>query len=456
MEGSSPEEKRGCRELAAAILTRVEQKAAFADLLLDHALKQSSLSPTDRALLNQLVYGTLRWRGRIDWHLGGALHRPLHRMNPYLRNVLRLTLYQGLFLDRIPDYAAVNEGVELAKKYGRAPAAGLVNRIARKILKEKDQCRYPDPEDDIATSLSVLWSHPVWLVRRWLDAYGKEEAEPLLRANNEEAPLILRANLLRGDRESLVETLRSSEWEALPTRWSSQGIRVKPGAPVDQLPGFRDGLFQVQGEASQLIAYLLEPKAGERVLDACAAPGGKATHIAELMGDRGDIIATDVSTRGLDKLKENIGRLGLRSIRPFRLDQMLGLTGALAVPYDRILVDAPCSGLGTLRSHPEAKWQRGEEDIQKLARLQGKILSRVSSYLKPGGILVYATCTLTPEENEQRVEDFLARHKEFVLEEAAPHLPVGARCMTRGPYFLALPHQHDTDGFFAARMKRGQ
>jgi len=456
VSASNSGDTKGCREIAADILTRVDEKAAFADILLDHALKKSSLSPNDRALLNQLVYGTLRWRGRIDWHLDRALHRPLLSMNPYLRNVLRLTLYQCLFLDRIPDYAAVNEGVELGKKYGGRPAAGLVNRIARKILKEKDQCRYPDPEDDIATSLSVLWSHPVWLVQRWLSSYGKVKTESLLRANNQEAPLILRANRLRGNRESLLATLHRSEWEALPTRWSPQGIRVNPGARVDQLPGFREGLFQVQGEASQLVAYLLDPRAGERVLDACAAPGGKTTHIAELMEDRGEIVAADLSTRGLNKLEENVQRLGLTSVRSHRLDITLDLTEATAVPYDRILVDAPCSGLGTLRAHPEAKWQKGEEDIQRLARLQKKILSRVSSYLKPGGILVYATCTLTTEENEQVVEEFLSRHKEFVLEDAARYLPPEARGLVCGHFFLALPHQHDTDGFFAARMKRGQ
>lgn len=441
--------------MAADILTQVDRKAAYADILLDHTLKKSSLTASDRSLLSKLVYGTLRWRGRIDWHLDRALHRPSHRMNPYLRNVLRLTLYQCLFLDRVPDYAAVNEGVEMAKRYGGQPAAGLVNRIARKILQEKERSPYPDPEGDIAVYLSVLWSHPVWLVRRWLTSYGREATESLLRANNDEAPLILRANRLRGSRESLLETLRRSGAEALPTRCSPQGIRVKPGIPVDQLAGFREGLFQVQGEASQLIASLLDPRAGERVLDACAAPGGKTTHIAELMEDQGEIIATDLSARGLDKLKENVKRLGLKSVRTCRLDVSLGLEGGLARPYDRILADAPCSGLGTLRSHPEAKWQKREEDIQRLARLQGKILSQVSSYLKPGGILVYATCTLTAEENEHLVEDFLLRHREFVLEDAARYLPPEAQGMACGGYFLALPHKHDTDGFFAARMKRG-
>ncbi len=375
-------------------------------------------------------------------------------MNAYLRNLLRLTLYQLLFLSKIPDYAAVNEGVELAKRYGGKRAGGLVNGVARKILREKDKLRNPNPEDNLEFYLAVTWSHPDWLVKRWLKCFGREETESLLKANNEESPLILRTNRLRGDREVLIETFRQKGFHAMPTPWSPQGIQVKGVAAVDKLPGFQYGLFQVQGEASQLICYLLDPKPGERILDACATPGGKTTHLGELMRDRGELIATDISARGLEKLRENVQRLALTSIRSFLVDVTRGLTGPLAKPYDRILVDAPCSGLGTLRSHPEAKWHRDERDIQRLSRLQKIIVNQISSYLKPGGILVYSTCTLTQEENEGVVEDFLDRQKGFVLESAGSYLPQGAQSLVRGKYFLALPHKHNTDGFFAARMRK--
>ena len=446
--------KKGCRELAVEILLKVEQKKAYADILLDSALKKTSLPARDRALRTELVDGTLRWRGRIDWYLERFLHRPLSDANAYLRNLLRLSLYQPLFLNKIPDYAAVHEGVDLAKRYGGKGAAGLVNAVLRKILREKDHLPNPDSQADSARCLSVSCSHPEWLVRRWLESFGKDETELLLKANNEVAPLTLRVNRLREKRENLLQSLSENGFDAVATRWSPQGIQLKSASAVDRLPGFQEGLFQIQGEASQLVGYLLNPQPGERILDGCAAPGGKTTHLAELMEDRGEIVATDISARGLEKLKGNVQRLGLVSVCCFLVDVAQGLPETLAAPYDRILVDAPCSGLGTLRSHPEAKWHRDERDIQRLSRLQKKIINRLSAYLKPGGVLVYATCTLTREENEKVVEDFLARQKDFTLESAGSYLPEQARHLVQGKYFSTLPHKHNTDGFFAARMKK--
>lgn len=451
---SDPAKTKEARQLAAEILLKVETRDAYADLLLDHSLRAFSLSPLDRALLTELVYGTLRWRGKIDWYLQPRLRQPISSMDGYLRNLLRLTLYQLLFLDKIPNYAAVNEGVKLAKNYGGSKAGGLVNAVLRRILREKNQLSLPDRERDPIGYLSVAYSHPDWLVRKWLRELATEDMEALLAANNKEAPLTLRANRLKEGRDAICERLHERGLDARPTAWSPQGIRVKSGSAVDRLPGFEEGLFQVQGEASQLVGCLLDPRPGERVLDGCAAPGGKATHLAELMQDKGEIVAADVSVRGVQKIQENMRRLSLTSIHPVVADITEGLTGALALPYDRILVDAPCSGLGTLRSHPEAKWRRSEQDIQRLARLQKKMIKRIASYLKPGGVLVYATCTLSHEENENVVEEFLDEEKAFVLEEAAGHLPSEARKMIRGNYFFALPHKHDTDGFFAARMRK--
>jgi 16S rRNA (cytosine967-C5)-methyltransferase len=375
-------------------------------------------------------------------------------MNPYLRNLLRCTFYQILFLDRVPDYAAADEAVELAKRFGGSRAAGLVNGVVREFLRKKDQIALPDGAGDPARRLSILWSHPDWLVKRWLNYIGAEETEALLRANNQESPLMLRANALKGGRAELIKTLLRAGIEAGPADFSPQGVRIRSTAAIDQLPGWQEGRFIVQGEASQLVGWLLGPQADERVWDACAVPGGKATHLAELMGDRGEVVATDISARGLEKLRQNMQRLGLASIRPFCLDVTGRLTGPAAKPYDRILIDAPCSGLGTLRSHPEAKWRRREEDIARLGLLQKRILARVSSYLKRGGVMVYATCTLTAEENERVVEDFLGDAPDFVLEDANDYLPRPSERWTRGKYFFSLPHRTGADGFFAARMKK--
>ncbi len=454
MSASAPaNSQKGCRELAVEILLKVETRKGYADILLDHLLQRTALPARDRALLTQLVYGTLRWRGRLDWHLDRSLSRSLAGTKPYLRNLLRLTLYQLLFLDRVPDYAAVNEAVELAKKRGGKKAGGLVNAVARSLLREKER-QEPDLEGDRVSRLAVFWSHPEWLVKKWLDYFGADETEALLKANNREPLLTLRANRLRGEREALAELLRAKGFDAEPAPWAPQGIRLRQGAAPDHLPGFEQGLFQVQGEASQLIAYILDPRPGERILDGCAAPGGKTTHIAELMEDRGEIVATDPSAQGLEKLKQNVRRLAITSVQPFLVDLQRGLSGALAAPYDRILVDAPCSGLGTLRSHPEAKWHREERDIPRLSKLQKNILRRAAGYLKPGGVLVYSTCTLAREENEEVVEDLLHSEKGWALEGVEGYLPKEARGLIQGKYFLALPHKHDTDGFFAARMRK--
>ncbi|HEY3306556.1 MAG TPA: 16S rRNA (cytosine(967)-C(5))-methyltransferase RsmB [Candidatus Binatia bacterium] len=451
---SEPTGVKSCRALAVEALLKIETRKAYADILLDHTLKSHSLSAQNRALLTQLVYGALRWRGKLDWLLGKIVHRPLADMDGYLRNILRLTVYQILFLDKVPSYAAVHEGVELAKRYGGASAGGLVNAVARRLLREKERLTTLDSDADLVARLSVSWSHPEWLVRKWLAYFGAAETEALLRANNEESPVILRANRLKIDRQSLIERLQAAGFDVTPAPRSPQSTHLRNASSIDQVPGFKEGLFLVQGEASQLVGLLLDPKPGERILDACAAPGGKTTHLAELMEDRGEVVATDISVRGIEKLRQNIRRLDLKSVRPVQADVSLELTGELALPYDRILADLPCSGLGTLRSHPEAKWHREEKDIERLSRLQKKILARLSCYLKPGGFLVYSTCTLIREENEAVVEGFLQRHREFTLENAAEFLPESARHMVRGNYFLALPHRDGTDGFFAARMRK--
>ena len=443
------------RKAATEILVKVETRKAYSDVVLEGVLSSSGLSPRDRALLTELTYGTLRWRGRIDARLIQLLRRPLSSVDPFLRNLLRVALYQLIFLDAIPDYAAVDTAVELAKFHGRGHAAGFVNGVLRSFLRQQQNqpSSKPDPDTAELSMLAKYWSHPQWLVHYWRDYLGANELAALLEANNEEAPLVLRVNGLRTTRESLIEELQHHGVDAVPTRWSPQGIRLKSNVRVDQLPGFDNGLFQVQGEASQLVSYLLAPRPGERILDACAAPGGKTTHIAEFMQDSGEIIAQDVSQRGLRKLDDNAKRLRLTSIRTVVADASRPVADDL-FPYDRVLVDAPCSGFGTLRSHPEIKWNRNEADVERLSRLQQKILTRAAAQLKAGGILVYSTCTLTAHENEEVVQNFIKNYGNFVLEDVAAHLPEPARNLVRDGYMLAWPHRHDTDGFFAARFRK--
>jgi len=449
---SAERSDRSVRRLATEILVKVDVNKAYADVLLDRALKSAVLDERDGALLTELTYGTLRWRGNIDARLSRHVRRPLTRCTPLTRNLLRVSAYQLLFLHKVPDYAAVNEAVELAKIYGGRKAAGFINGVLRNLLRAKE--RAFTERDESIPALAAAYSHPEWLVTKWTREFGAEPAKELMRANNEKAPLVLRVNSLKSARDRLLQSFLSAGIKAKPARWSPTAIEVARGAIVEKLPGHSEGLFQVQGEASQLIAYLLSPEPGERILDACAAPGGKSTQIAEMMADRGELVAVDVSARGIDRLLANAARLGLQSIRAVRADIRQEIPEALRGPYDRILVDAPCSGLGTLRGHPEIKWQRDETDIQRLSRLQSQILRRVVAYLRPGGVLVYSTCTLARAENEDIVTALLAEHASFELEEAARYLPQEARSMTRGRYFLALPHVHNTDGFFAARLRK--
>ena len=443
------------RFLAVEILAQVDTRKAYADILLDRALKTRSMDERDRALLTEIVYGTLRWRGKLDAELSRHLRRPLSQTEARVRNLLRLTCYQLLFLERVPDYAAVSEAVKIAKLHGGKRAAGFVNGTLRNFLRSKLRNTSPS-ENQSSSSLAVEYSHPEWLVKMWTQQFGLESAMALMRANNERPPLVFRTNSLKCSREQLLELFIRAGVTAKPTRRSPQGICIQSSGAVENLPGFAEGLFQVQSESSQLIAPLLSAMPGERILDACAAPGGKAAHIAEMMKDTGAIIAIDKSVSGIVKLRENLTRLGINSVQPCQADITRQLGNALTGPFDRILVDAPCSGFGTLRSHPEIKWHRETADIRRLQRLQSKILDSVAPHLKLGGILVYATCTLTAEENELNVESFLARQPGFELENAARYLPSEAQHMTKAEYFEALPNRDDTDGFFAARMKRAR
>ena len=454
MTVSVEERRRNVRQLASDILAKVDARKAYADILLDRALKAATLNERDRALLTELTYGTLRWRGNIDGQLSRYLRQPLAKTDPLIRNLLRVSVYQLRFLDKIPDHAAVNEAVELARNHSGGKSAGFVNAVLRNFLRGKDRVIGLAPKDESVAGLAVTYSHPEWLVKRWIDEFGVEAAKTLMRANNERGILVLRVNCLKCTRVKLLDRFLEAGIKAEATQWSPQGISVLSGPAVDKLSGFAQGYFQIQGEASQLVAYLLSPLPGERILDACAAPGGKSTHLGEFMKDEGELVAIDISARGIVKIRDNAARLGLKSLRVLSADASAELADKLREPYDRVLVDAPCSGLGTLRGHPEIKWHRDENDIRRLSRLQSKILSRVAGYLKPGGALVYATCTLSREENEEIVESFLAHHKEFELEDAARYLPGQATHMVREKYFVALPHRDNTDGFFAARMRK--
>ncbi len=405
----------------------------MADEVVDRLLDDARLDARDRALVLELVYGVLRHRRALDWRLDQVADQRITRLPPPVRTALRLAAYQLFYLDRIPAFAAVNESVALMKarrtrKSQGRDWSGYINAVLRALVRKKPM---PDtvPGMDPVSGLSLRYSCPAWLTRRWVDRCGLADAEGLCRAAQAVPPLTLRANILRIGRDDLVHFLAQAGFRAHPTMVSPVGVTLEGAGPVPELPGFAEGFWYVEDEGGQLVAPILDPQPGEWVLDACAAPGGKATHLAALMQNRGRILALDRSEGRLRLLQDNARRLGLTMLSPIVGDASCG-SGPLQASrrlFDRLLVDAPCSGLGVLRRHPEGKWQKQETDLAPLHAQQVAILSAVSRLLRPGGVLVYSTCSTEPEENTGVVDQFCRSHAEFRRESVAPWVPPAGR-----------------------------
>ncbi|WP_298273055.1 16S rRNA (cytosine(967)-C(5))-methyltransferase RsmB [Geobacter sp.] len=441
------------RRSAYEILLRVERDRAFAEPLIDRELARGGLCGPDRGLLTELVYGVLRRQGSLDHLVDTFSATKSGKLERSVLLILRLGLYQLFHLDRIPVSAAVNESVNLAKEV--APrAAGLINAVLRRADREREAVVWPDPGRDPVGYLALRHSHPRWIVEGWLDQLGFAEAELLARAMAEPAPLTVRVNTLRSNRDELRALFREGGVASEPTPYSPDGLRILSRTAVTLLPGFGEGLFTVQDEASQLASRFLAPSPGDRVLDVCAAPGGKTTHLAQLMENRGEILAGDVSEKKLRRIGESVARLGATIVRTAPLDASSPAALADHGPFDRILVDAPCSGLGVLRRNPEGKWWKEPGDLARIVATQRAILDAVAPRLVPGGVILYSTCSTTLAENEGVVEDFLSRCDDFVLEDLNAFFPELAELFTVRGFFRSWPHRHGMDGFFAARLRK--
>jgi 16S rRNA (cytosine967-C5)-methyltransferase len=441
------------RRAAFDILLRIEKEKSFADILIDNELSKEIIKGADRGLLTELVYGVLRRQGTLDHIIGQFSKQRPEKLELFVLLLLRLGVYQSFFLDRVPVSAAVNETVNIAKEL--APrAAGFINAILRSADRGRDGITYPDRTTHPVEYLAARYSHPAWLTSQWCTQLGLEEAEALASAMAEPPPFTIRANTLRITREALMERLEAEGVTCSPTVWSPDGIRLNHSGAITRLPSFKEGLFTVQDESSQLAPLFLDPKNGERVLDACAAPGGKSTQMAQLMGDSGEILACDVNHKKLRMIRETCDRLGIKSVRTFTMDATVPSNAIKEVTFHRILVDAPCSGLGVIRRNPEGKWWKSPADLPQLVASQLAILENLSKYLEPKGTLLYSTCSTSSQENEEVVQLFLKRHPEFVLEDLRPLFPSLAPLLTEGGCFRSWPHRDGMDGFFAARLKR--
>ena len=421
-------------------------------LLTDSFKRYRHLTSLDRAFLTELTYGVIRWRGRLDWAIQHFSKIPFEKIESGTLNILRLGLYQILFLSRTPASAAVNESVELAKRIRGQGGAGFVNAVLRSTIRQKDEIRLPDRDQDPALHISVAQSHPLWLVQRWVRELGLEETLRVCKFNNQISSLMLRTNTLKMNRTDLIEKLRKKELKPLPATFSEEGIVLQDPPPTSELPFLKEGLYIIQDEASQLITSVVDPKPGERILDACAAPGGKATHMAQTMENRGEIYALDLSKGKLDRIEEMCQRLGVKIVKTAKGDAAASLPVSNGFEFDRVLADVPCSGFGTLRKNPDLKWRRGEKDIKRLSELQFSILNHLSAYVKVGGVFIYSTCTVFHEENEDVVERFLNEHSEFQLDRVEKVLPKRCHPLIHNGYFKTFPPKDGMDGFFAARM----
>ena len=448
-----------------------EEAGLLTDETLERFIAEAKLDVRDRALAVHLVHGVQRYRATLDWRVSSVSDRPVGRLPLLVQMVLRLGAYQILYMERIPTSAAVNESVRLIKEVGRKLGrdwSGFINAVLRSLARAPSP-EWPDMHQDPVQALAVRYSCPTWLVQRWIERLGVPQAESWCRASLEPPPLSLRINTLRTTREALLDRCLQAGCTVKPTPVSPYGLSVDRHQSVQSLPMFDEGGFYVEDEAAQLIPLLLDPQPGDRVLDACAAPGGKATHLAALMKNQGEIVAVDRNEARLRLIGENCDRLGISIVRPVLGDMVIStaasvieahhrpplMSGTVSVLFDRVLLDAPCSGLGVLRRHPEGKWHKQVASLLEHHRTQSALLETVARLLRPGGCLVYSACSTEPEETEQVIDQFCRAHHEFHREHVGSWLPpVGLPLITPQGDLSTMGNAFSMDGFYAARLRK--
>ncbi|MBS3977781.1 MAG: 16S rRNA (cytosine(967)-C(5))-methyltransferase RsmB [Syntrophomonadaceae bacterium] len=448
----------GARETALQILHEIDQGEAYANIALKRLLDAREWTKLDRAFITELIYGVVRNQKTLDWVLEQQTRRPLAKTTAWVRNILRMAAYQILFMDKVPPPAATHQAVELAKKYGHAGIAGFVNGVLRQLIREREKLEYPDLVREPVRHISIKYSHPDWLVERWLKRYGTEGTIALCQVDNQPAPVTIRTNTLKTSRDGLIEVLAGEGVKAEPGCLTTESIRINGLDHIDGLPSFAAGLFLVQDEAAQLVSHVLNPKPEQFVLDACAAPGTKTTHLAQLMQNKGQILAWDIHPHKIALIEENCRRLGI-SIVTAKEGDARRLPHDLLGKVDAMLLDAPCSGTGVLRRRPDSRWRKTPETIFSLQKLQREIMSGALPLLKPGGVLVYSTCSIEAEENLENIRWALQHFPGLELDPLPPFLPEtifrqeDLDTAAKG-YLQLLPHIHGTDGFFIARMQK--
>jgi 16S rRNA (cytosine967-C5)-methyltransferase len=441
--------KHNVRESALDILEAVEKNQSYSNLLLNNVIKKHEIDKKDIGLLTELTYGTLQRKMTLDYYLQPFLKR---KIEGWVQQLLRLTLYQMVYLDKIPDRAAIFEAVEIAKKRGHKGIASMVNGVLRSVQREG----VPNLEQihDLVERLAIETSHPVWLVKRWVNQLGFEKTKEMCKVNLTAPVQTARVNITKIGREEVLESLEEQGFQVETSAIIPEAIKCLKGNLANST-AFKDGYITIQDESSMIVAYALGVQKDEKILDACAAPGGKSTHIGEKLLNSGQVISLDLHEHKVKLISDNVFRLGLENIETKVMDSRRANEYFPHETFDRILLDAPCSGLGVMRRKPDLKYTKSEEDVQSLHTIQLELLHSVAPLLKKGGILVYSTCTVDESENENVIESFLAEHHEFAGDVAmSERVPEAIRPLVKQYSLQVLPQYFGSDGFYIACLRK--
>ncbi|MBS1551028.1 MAG: 16S rRNA (cytosine(967)-C(5))-methyltransferase RsmB [Bacteroidetes bacterium] len=444
------------RSCAVKILCRCERTDSYLEKLIDAELRNDTLNDFDKALLNEISHGVIRWMRRLDWFLNGFYRGNYEKCLPEVRNAMRVALYQILFLNKIPYSAAVNEAVEFIKRIHGEKHAGVVNGLLRTIIRTLENLVWPTREIDEVNYLGIIQSHPNWMVNRWIKRFGFDEAVKLCEENNKRPVMALRVNNIKISTSDFEDYLKEKNLYYRKGNYLDNFFTTKTMSKIYTDEYFRQGFFSIQDESAGLAAKLLSPEKDELIIDVCSAPGGKTSYMSEMMNNEGLIIAVEKYLSRIEVMNKNFERLGVKNAKVIHDDisdpRTADLKDSLIGKADKILVDAPCSGLGVLSKKPDIKWKREPDDIFQLQKLQTEILENSLKYLKPQGAIIYSTCTTESEENMNIVENFLRVHPEFSIENASAFVP--EKAVNKDGCIELFPHIHNTDGAFSARLVR--
>jgi len=443
------------RHIALNVLLFWHKASSTLDAALETYSKEISLLDTkDKKLCNALIFGVLRQREAIDWIIDEFSNIDLKKISINLLYILRIALFQIIYMDRIPVFAAINTSVDIAKKLAGRKKAGFINAVLRKASTNYTKISLPDSNKNPSKYVSIKYSLPLWLSRKWIKVFGFESTQKLGSQINTIPYITIRTNTLKTKRQNLLQKLSLKVKRIQKTDYAQEGLSfTSPDVPIHELEEFKQGLFQVQDEAAQIITHFLGPRPGEKILDACAGFGGKTGHVAQIMGNRGVIVAVDTGEKKLESLKRDMQKLGIDIVMTKTKNILKTTIKDFDFYFDRVLIDAPCTGFGVLRRNPDTKWKRSKNDITRLGAKQKKMLTAAANLVKPGGILVYAVCSCEKEENENVIDTFLEKRTDFSIDKNFKSDRY-EQFITQEGFLKTYPHINSMDGFFAARLMR--